>query len=101
MAHWTRYVSTENFTFATSILYVGMIIIGGLGTATGPIFGVSFIRLLDFTVARVSPALQNAFPQWPGAFTTGMAPLLFGLVIILFLIFEPRGLSHRWQLFKA
>lgn len=101
MAHWTRYVSTENFTFATSILYVGMIIIGGLGTAIGPIFGASFIRLLDFAVARISPALQNAFPHWPGAFTTGIAPLLFGLVIILFLIFEPRGLSHRWQLFKA
>ncbi len=101
MAHWTRYVSTENFTFATSILYVGMIIIGGLGTALGPIFGAIFIRGLDVIVSHISPALQSAFPRWPGAFTTGMAPLLFGLVIILFLIFEPRGLAHRWQLFKS
>ncbi len=101
LAHWTRYVSTENFTFATSILYVGMIIIGGLGTALGPIFGAAFIRVLDVIVTHISPALQAAFPHWPGAFTTGMAPLLFGLAIILFQIFEPRGLSHRWQLFKS
>jgi branched-chain amino acid transport system permease protein len=101
LAHWSRYVSTENFTFASSILYVGMIIIGGLGTALGPILGASFIRLLDFTVTHISPALQAAFPHWPGAFTTGISPLLFGLVIILFLIFEPRGLAHRWQKFKS
>jgi branched-chain amino acid transport system permease protein len=101
LAHWSRYVSTENFTFANSILYVGMIIIGGLGTSLGSILGAGFIRLLDFTVTRISPALQTAFPYWPGAFTTGISPLLFGLVIILFLIFEPRGLAHRWQLFKS
>ncbi len=101
LAHWSRYVSTENFTFANSILYVGMIIIGGLGTALGSILGAVFIRLLDFTVTHISPALQAAFPHWPGAFTTGISPLLFGLVIILFLIFEPRGLAHRWQLFKS
>ncbi len=101
LAHWSRYVSTENFTFANSILYVGMIIIGGLGTSLGSILGAGFIRLLDFTVTHISPALQTAFPHWPGAFTTGISPLLFGLVIILFLIFEPRGLAHRWQLFKS
>ncbi len=102
MAHWTRYVSTENFTFTNSILYVGMIIIGGLSTTVGPIFGTIFIRALDVLVGqRLSPALQSVFPPSAGAFTTGIAPLLFGLVIILFLIFEPRGLAHRWQLFKS
>jgi branched-chain amino acid transport system permease protein len=101
MAHWTRYVSTESFTFNTSILYVGMIIIGGLGTTLGPILGAVFIRVLEVIVTHISPALQAAFPSWPGAFTTGIAPLLFGLAIILFLIFEPRGLAHRWQLYKS
>jgi branched-chain amino acid transport system permease protein len=101
MAHWTRYVSAESFTFNTSILYVGMIIIGGLGTSIGPIFGAVFIRILEVTVTQISPALQDAFPSWPGAFTTGIAPFIFGLAIILFLIFEPRGLAHRWQLIKS
>ena len=101
LAHWTRFVSTENFTFTNSILYVGMIIIGGLSTTLGPILGTIFIRMLDVIVSHISPALQSVFPPSAGAFTTGIAPLLFGLVIILFLIFEPRGLAHRWQLFKS
>jgi branched-chain amino acid transport system permease protein len=37
----------------------------------------------------------------PAGFASGVAPMLFGLVIVLFLIVEPRGLAHRWNLFKA
>jgi branched-chain amino acid transport system permease protein len=101
LAHWTGSISTEHFTLADSILYVGMIIIGGLGTALGPIFGVVFMRMLDVAVTRLSPALQATFPGLSSGFTTGIAPMLFGLAIILFLIFEPRGIAHRWALFKG
>ncbi len=101
LAHWTGTISAENFTLSDSILYVGMIIIGGLGTALGPILGVVFLRGLDVLVTHMTPFLQSAFPGLPSGFTTGIPPMLFGLVIILFLIFEPRGLAHRWALFKA
>jgi branched-chain amino acid transport system permease protein len=100
-AHWLRFINTEGFTFASSILYIGMIIIGGLGTTLGPILGAIFIRLLDVGVLHLSPALEAAFPNWPSGFTAGISPAVFGLVIILFLIFEPRGLAHRWALFKS
>jgi len=80
---------------------VGMIIIGGLGTTLGPIFGAIFIRTLEIIVEKITPALQDAAPHSFGDFTTGIAPFLFGLAIILFLIFEPRGLAHRWQLIKS
>jgi branched-chain amino acid transport system permease protein len=83
-----------------SILYVGMIIIGGLGTAVGPIFGAVFIRLLQQGITFVSPVLESTFAL-PAGFTTGIGPMVFGLVIILFLVLEPRGLAHRWGLFKA
>jgi branched-chain amino acid transport system permease protein len=101
LAHTSRGISPDYFQFKDSILYVGMIIIGGLGTTTGPILGVIFIRLLDEVVTQLSPALQSAFPNMLPGFTSGIAPMLFGLAIILFLIFEPRGLAHRWQLFKS
>ena len=101
LAHWTGSISTDNFSFMNSILYVGMIIIGGLGTTLGPILGVTLIQLLQVGVTKLTPALQTAFPAMPSGFATGIAPMLFGLVIILFLIFEPRGLAHRWNLFKA
>ncbi len=101
LAHWIGFISTENFSLMDSILYIGMIIIGGLGTAMGPVFGVLAIRLLDVAVTHLTPTLQAAFPGLPSGFTTGIAPMVFGLVIILFLIFEPRGIAHRWVLFKA
>ncbi len=101
LAHWTGFITTENFTLSDSILYIGMVIIGGLGTTLGPILGVTFIRLLDVGVTHLTPTLQTALPRLPQGFTTGVAPMVFGLVIILFLIFEPRGLAHRWALFKA
>jgi len=101
LAHTSRSISPDYFQFKDSILYIGMIIIGGLGTTIGPILGVVFIRLLDEFVTQLSPMLQSAFPNLLPGFTSGIAPMLFGLAIVLFLIFEPRGLAHRWQLFKS
>jgi len=101
LAHTSRSVSADYFPFMDSVLFIGMIIIGGLGTTLGPILGAVFLRLLDVLVTKLSPWLQSAFPGLPPGFTSGIAPMLFGLVIVLFLVFEPRGMSHRWQLLKA
>ncbi|MFQ6122802.1 MAG: branched-chain amino acid ABC transporter permease, partial [Dehalococcoidales bacterium] len=102
LAHWIGFMNAEHFTLTESILYIGMIIIGGLGTTLGPILGAVFIRLLQqvLTVAVV-PFLESTFTALPAGFATGIAPMLFGLVIVLFLILEPRGLAHRWALLKS
>ncbi len=101
LAHWTGFLNAENFTIMDSILYIGIIIIGGLGTIVGPIFGAIFIRLLQQSVTLISPVLENAYPALPAGFTTGIGPMVFGLVIILFLVLEPRGLAHRWALVRT
>ena len=100
-AHWIGFVSTEHFSIADSILYIGMIIIGGSGSTVGPILGVVFIRLLQQGITKVSPFLESTFTGLQSGFTAGLGPMLFGLAIVLFLIFEPRGLAHRWALFKS
>ena len=100
-AHQIAFVSHEHFSIANSILYVGMIIIGGAGTVSGPILGAVSIGLLQQGVTYVSPWLERTIPSLEPGFTSGLGPLLFGLAIILFLILEPRGLAHRWALFKA
>jgi branched-chain amino acid transport system permease protein len=100
LAHWIGFLNAENFSMMDSILYIGMIIIGGLGTTVGPILGVIFIRLLQVGITFVSPILESSLAL-PAGFTTGIGPMLFGLAIILFLILEPRGLAHRWALSKA
>ena len=101
LAHWTGFLNAENFTIMDSILYIGIIIIGGLGTIVGPIFGAIFIRLLQQSITLISPVLENAYPALPAGFTTGIGPMVFGLVIILFLVMEPRGLAHRWALVRT
>ena len=100
-AHWIGFVSVEHFSISDSILYVGMIIIGGAGTTLGPILGAVAIRMLQQGVTLISPTLESAIPGAPSGFTAGLGPLIFGIVIVLFLVLEPRGLAHRWNLFKA
>lgn len=101
LAHWIGYMTAEHFTLSESILYIGMIIIGGLGTTLGPILGVLFIRLLQQALTVMVVPFLESTRILPAGFATGLAPLLFGLFIILFLILEPRGLAHRWSLFKS
>ena len=97
---WTGFITYESFSFNDSILYVGMIIIGGLGTTTGPIFGAIFIGLLRVLQTQISPFLISTF-DLSSNIAVGVGPILYGLAIILFLIFEPRGIAHRWQILKA
>jgi branched-chain amino acid transport system permease protein len=103
LAHTTYTLNPEQFSFNDSILYIGMIIIGGLGTSLGPILGVVSIVLLQKVLLPVYlvPFLENTFTSFPAGFASGVAPALFGLILVLFLILEPRGLAHRWALFKA
>jgi len=102
LAHWVGYINAEQFSLSESILYIGMLIIGGLGTSLGPILGVVFLRFLQqILTVEVVPFLESTVTVFPAGFATGLTPMLFGLVIILFLVLEPRGLAHRWNLFKS
>jgi len=101
-AHWNITLTPEQFSFKNSILYVGIIIIGGLGKSVGPILGVLFINLLkEVLTINVVPFLEDKLTMFPSGFASGVTPMLFGLVIVLFLILEPRGIAHRWNLIKA
>ena len=70
LAHTTYTLNTEQFSFNDSILYMGMIIIGGLGTSLGPIFGVAFIVLLQKVLLPVYlvPFLEHTFDQFSRRF---------------------------------
>jgi branched-chain amino acid transport system permease protein len=101
-AHYTGSLNAEQFSFTESILYVGIIIIGGLGTNIGPIVGVVFIRILQRLLSgELVPFLERTFTMFPSGFASGVTPMLFGLIIVLFLILEPRGIAHRWNLLKT
>ena len=95
-AHYTGIVTFERFTFDVSIQYLAMIIVGGLGSIYGAIVGAAFIILLPAALTQLAQTdlLQGSFfaQQLPAVRVAA-----FGLVIVLFLIFEPRGLARVWQ----
>jgi branched-chain amino acid transport system permease protein len=100
LAYQARIISPENFPITLAIDYLGMVIIGGLGSILGSIFGAIFITLLPEMLRLATDALGN---HWPGLMVI-VAPIktgVFGLVVILFLIFEPDGMAARWNHIKA
>ncbi|MFT5195745.1 MAG: branched-chain amino acid transport system permease protein [Candidatus Promineifilaceae bacterium] len=101
-AHTERGIGTEfNYTLDISVLFLGMMVIGGLGTTLGPFFGAIFVILLDEGSLYLGEVIAHAFPDQAGALQTSFRPIVFGVTLIAFLIFEPRGLAHRWELLKA
>lgn len=98
-AHYSEVVSWEKFTLDVSILYLAMIIVGGLGSIAGAVYGAIFMTLLPELIRQLSLGLGDTLP-----FLADQLPAVrnavFGLVIILFLILEPRGLDRIWQRIK-
>jgi len=98
MVHYYSFANTEQFPFINSVWYLGMLIVGGMGSTVGVIFGVVVIKLLEQLVIIAGPILAtHMVPQ----VAASLALICNGLVIIIFLIFEPRGLAHRWEMIKA
>ncbi len=98
LVHYYGFASVDQFPFNDSVWYLGMLIVGGMGSIPGAILGAVSLRLLDELVTIVGPILSAAVAAQAAA---SLALISRGLVIILFLIFEPRGLDHRWEIIKA
>ena len=98
-AHYSEVVSWEKFTLQVSILYLAMIIVGGLGSIAGAVYGAIFITLLPVVIRNVANAFESVMP-FLGNQLPAVQNATFGLVIILFLILEPRGLNRLWERIK-
>ena len=98
LIHYYSFASTDQFPFMDSVWYLGMLIVGGMGSTTGAIFGAVALKVLDELVTIAGPILAAAVAPQAAA---SLALISHGLIIIIFLIFEPRGLHHRWEMIKA
>lgn len=91
------FISQEDFTFTLSLELVGVILIGGLASNYGTVFGCLFWVLVDSVLVSLVQPLGAVFPQLQPAY---FRQVFFGLAIILFLIYEPNGLAYRWSQIK-
>jgi branched-chain amino acid transport system permease protein len=79
---------------------IAMLIVGGMGSVIGGLCGVVVIVGLQELVTSLGPQLAEMAPELGGQIVFASMNVLLGLLIALFLIVEPKGLMHRWQLIK-
>jgi branched-chain amino acid transport system permease protein len=100
-AYYVRYIGLEQFNVWFSIWFIGMLIVGGMGSTMGGIFGVVFLKFLQELVTITGPFFNQILPEVGAGIVFSGVNVLYGVVIMLFLIFEPKGIAHRWELVKS
>jgi len=86
---------TFNIDRSFSLLF--MIIIGGLGSILGSFLGAAFITILPLFLNQLPTGLGL---DWSTAFISHLEFMVFGVLIVFFLIVEPHGLARLWQICK-
>jgi len=92
LAHHLSYLAPDTFGVLESLKLLLMIVVGGLGTILGAIFGAIVISVLPVGLSFLKSVLPAELAQ-----TAGLEPLLFGLIIVLVIVFEPAGIYGRWM----
>ncbi|HVE48792.1 MAG TPA: branched-chain amino acid ABC transporter permease [Casimicrobiaceae bacterium] len=94
-------VEPEGFNLDLSFRILFMIILGGMGSILGSFLGAAFIVLFPiFLNAMASPIEHALGVQLPAGLTSNLELMIFGALIIFFLIVEPHGLARLWQIAK-
>ena len=94
-------VEPEAFTLDISFRVLFMIIIGGVGSILGSFLGAAFITLFPIFLNLASKWLENALGmEMSHAVVSNTEAIIFGSLIIFFLIVEPNGLARLWQITK-
>jgi len=94
-AHRLGYISPEAYTILLSVEFLLLIVVGGLGSIHGAVFGAIFIIVLPQIVSILKGYLPSQIAD-----QTGIDAGIFGLVIVLFMLYEPLGIYGRWVKIK-
>jgi branched-chain amino acid transport system permease protein len=89
----------EQFQIGVSIDYLAMIIIGGLGSVLGSILGAAFVALLPLVIRTIMESVSGIFfdASEMATVVSSMRLVIFGVLIIVFLVLEPEGLNRLWR----
>jgi branched-chain amino acid transport system permease protein len=91
-AHFQKYINPESFTLSLSILFITMVVVGGMGNLWGGLVGVVILTFL--------PSVIQALPRWIPGLPSGLSNfsnyelVLYGLLLIVFMMFLPKGVAY-------
>ena len=103
-AGFINFATVDHYSLFDSIWYLAIVFVGGVGTITGVFFGSIFIRGFKEISYIIAPYIGNLIPAsnpLAEGITLSLPYLFFGAILAVFIIYEPRGLSHRWEILKA
>ncbi|MBI2503829.1 MAG: branched-chain amino acid ABC transporter permease [Candidatus Latescibacteria bacterium] len=93
-AHYLGYIGPDHFTVLLSVEYLTMVIMGGMGSILGSVLGAILATLLPEGLRLAEGALRQSYPS---LVFPDLRALVMGLVLILFIVFEPEGLAGLWR----
>ena len=100
-SYYMMSITPEPFNLWLSIEFIAMIIIGGLGSIPGSVFGAIFIVGLNEILSFVTEYLMNVGVSGMGITIAPLREFIFGLAIVLFIIFEPKGIAEVWRIIRS
>src|SRR5215468_7666125 len=116
-AHKIGFLAPDIFSVLLSIQFLLMVVVGGLGSLHGALFGAVFVAFLPVLISGARDSVPGWFGQVFGLFGAragdvvagavdrfvkqpALEPGIFGLILALFILFEPLGIYGRWQKIK-
>ena len=117
-AHKIGFLAPDIFSVLLSIQFLLMVVVGGLGSLHGALYGAVFVAMLPVLISEA----RDLVPAWAGqaaavlgkdagaatflaverfAKQPGLEPGIFGLILVLFILFEPLGIYGRWLKIRA
>lgn len=100
LAYFVGSISAEYFTLTLAITYLAMVVIGGAGSIVGSYLGAIFVSMLPHVITWTFEAI-GASARVEMLYIVPSQTVIFGLAMILFLMFEPRGLVGIWSRLRA
>jgi branched-chain amino acid transport system permease protein len=97
-AYYVGTFSFETYNFGLAISYLAIIIVGGVGSVLGSVLGAVFITVLPHLLDQFFALVDF---RLAANVLAGIHQIVFGLLIVGFLLFEPRGLAELWRRFRS
>lgn len=97
LAYFNRFVNPEQFGLMLSVFFLSAVIVGGMGSILGAILGAAFVTLLPELLREGSLLVGNSIGFDLATILTPLRETIFGLLMVGFLILEPRGLAQLWK----
>ena len=101
LVYFNKFVTPEQFGLMVSVFFLSAVIVGGMGSILGAILGALFMTLIPEVLRESMLAIGELFSINTAAILVPLREIIFGFLIVGFLIFEPRGLAHIWKRIRS